>query len=148
MVEANPNEVSYLIQDCGEPSRSARVHYDQLRAWKDPPQYLSDHPYFRVLYPLSREPSLHSVSEDEMKTVNTCGEDRFIYISSESSSESDEDDDGNDDDWEHGSRVVYPAMQADNGEQKRCDSLEDSLILMRGVLCKSWRRSVHLRFLR
>ena len=41
VISANPNKVTYEIQHCGNPRLTRKVHYEQLRPFKEIPRYLS-----------------------------------------------------------------------------------------------------------
>ena len=51
VVISHDNGVTYEIALCSDMSKVIRAHYNQLRPWNDPPNYLSCHSYYRLLFP-------------------------------------------------------------------------------------------------
>lgn len=89
VIKVNPNDVTYLIQLVSDPSVTLRAHFDQLTLWREPPDYLKQHQYYKILYPngdlLPEEDDKPLMtSEERVETVNDPSE--FVYVSSAESS--------------------------------------------------------------
>lgn len=51
--KVHANDVAYELVLPSKPNVLLRSHYTQLRAWSDPPPYLCNHDYYKLLFPTS-----------------------------------------------------------------------------------------------
>ena len=67
----NANKVSYGLRHCAT-GVVIRAHHNQLKFWKQAPDYLKKHPYFKLLHPIQSSPACLPVEDSSGEPESLC----------------------------------------------------------------------------